>query len=71
MVLAARHLERIADNAVDIGERISYVVTGDWDGTGRPRRRPDAGERDRRALAGRSASASPTLPTASAATPTT
>jgi phosphate transport system protein len=33
MVLAARHLERIADNAVDIGERISYVVTGDWDGT--------------------------------------
>jgi phosphate transport system protein len=33
MVLAARHLERIADNAVDIGERVSYVVTGDWDGT--------------------------------------
>jgi phosphate transport system protein len=33
MVLAARHLERIADNAVDIGERICYVVTGDWDGT--------------------------------------
>jgi phosphate transport system protein len=33
MVLAARHLERIADNAVDIGERTHYVVTGDWDGT--------------------------------------
>jgi phosphate transport system protein len=33
MVLAARHLERIADNAVDIGERVSYVITGDWDGT--------------------------------------
>jgi phosphate transport system protein len=33
LTLAARHLERIADNAVDIGERISYVVTGDWDGT--------------------------------------
>jgi phosphate transport system protein len=34
MVLAARHLERIADNAVTIGERIGYVVTGHWDGTG-------------------------------------
>jgi phosphate transport system protein len=33
MVLAARHLERIADNAVDIGERVSYIITGDWDGT--------------------------------------
>ena len=33
MVLAARHLERIADNAVTIGERIGYVVTGHWDGT--------------------------------------
>jgi phosphate transport system protein len=34
MVLAARHLERIADNAVTIGERIGYVVTGQWDTTG-------------------------------------
>jgi phosphate transport system protein len=32
MVLASRHLERIADNAVDIGERITYLVTGDFDG---------------------------------------
>jgi len=32
MVLAARYLERIADNAVDIGERIAYLVTGEFDG---------------------------------------
>jgi phosphate transport system protein len=32
MVLASRYLERIADNAVDIGERITYLVTGDFDG---------------------------------------
>jgi phosphate transport system protein len=31
MVLASRYLERIADNAVDIGERIQYLVTGDFD----------------------------------------
>lgn len=31
MVLAARYLERIADNAVDIGERIAYLVTGEFD----------------------------------------
>jgi len=31
MVLAARYLERIADNAVDIGERIAYLVTGDFE----------------------------------------
>lgn len=31
MVLASRYLERIADNAVDIGERIAYMVTGDFD----------------------------------------
>jgi phosphate transport system protein len=34
MVLAARYLERIADNAVDIGERIAYLVTGEFDGAG-------------------------------------
>lgn len=31
MVLASRYLERIADNAVDIGERIAFVVTGEFD----------------------------------------
>jgi len=31
IVLAARYLERIADNAVDIGERIAYLVTGEFD----------------------------------------
>ncbi len=34
MVMASRYLERIADNAVDIGERITYLVTGDFDGSG-------------------------------------
>lgn len=36
MVLASRYLERIADNAVDIGERIAYLITGerDWPGDG-------------------------------------
>jgi phosphate transport system protein len=31
MVLAARYLERIADHAVDIGERTEYLVTGDFE----------------------------------------
>ncbi len=29
MVLASRYLERIADHAVDIGERLVYIVTGE------------------------------------------
>ena len=33
MVLAARYLERIADHAVDIGERTAYLVTGDFEGS--------------------------------------
>lgn len=34
MVLASRYLERIADNSVDIGERIAFLITGerDWPG---------------------------------------
>src|SRR5690606_28646877 len=34
MVMASRYLERIADNAVEIGERIAYLITGerDWPG---------------------------------------
>lgn len=31
MVLASRYLERIADNAVDIGERIAFLITGERD----------------------------------------
>ncbi len=31
MVMASRYLERIADNAVDIGERIVYLITGERD----------------------------------------
>jgi phosphate transport system protein len=36
MVLASRYLERIADNAVDIGERIAYLITGERDFPGEP-----------------------------------
>lgn len=36
MVLAARYLERIADNAVDIGERIHYMLTGTFEPTNEP-----------------------------------
>ena len=38
MVLASRYLERIADNAVDIGERIAYLVTGEFEGLSCTRR---------------------------------
>lgn len=31
MVLASRYLERVADNAVDIGERVQYMLTGTFD----------------------------------------
>jgi phosphate transport system protein len=31
MVLASRYLERTADHAVDIGERIAYMVTGEFE----------------------------------------
>jgi len=31
MVLASRYLERIADHAVDVGERITYMVTGEFE----------------------------------------
>jgi len=36
MVLAARYLERIADNAVDIGERIQYMMTGTFEANPEP-----------------------------------
>jgi phosphate transport system protein len=36
MVLASRYLERIADNAVDIGERIAYLITGERELHGEP-----------------------------------
>ena len=32
MLLAARAIERIADNAVDIGEQVAFVVTGLFQG---------------------------------------
>lgn len=34
MVLASRYLERIADHAVDVGERITYMVTGEFEQAG-------------------------------------
>ena len=36
MVLAARYLERIADNAVDIGERVRYMLTGMFEAAPEP-----------------------------------
>lgn len=36
MVLASRYLERIADNAVDIGERVAYLITGERETHGEP-----------------------------------
>ena len=30
MIVASRCLERIGDNAVDIGEQIEFVVTGEF-----------------------------------------
>ena len=36
MVLASRYLERIADNAVDIGERVAYLITGERELHGEP-----------------------------------
>ncbi|HSK47805.1 MAG TPA: phosphate signaling complex protein PhoU [Coriobacteriia bacterium] len=36
MVMASRYLERIADNAVDIGERIAYLITGERERQGEP-----------------------------------
>jgi phosphate transport system protein len=42
MVLASRYLERIADNAVDIGERIAYLITGEREMHGEPATRPAA-----------------------------
>ncbi len=36
MVMAARYLERIADNAVDIGERVRYMLTGMFEAAPEP-----------------------------------
>ncbi len=30
LILASRYLERVADNAVNIGERVTYIVTGEF-----------------------------------------
>src|SRR5204863_8695437 len=46
MILAARALERIGDNAVDIGEQVAFVVTGlfrEFSDSSHPRERPDDG----------------------------
>ena len=31
MIVASRCLERVGDNAVDIGEQIAYLVTGEFE----------------------------------------
>ena len=47
MIVVSRCLERIGDNAVDIGEQTAYLVTGDFrEFTGRlASGRPNAGAR--------------------------
>jgi phosphate transport system protein len=40
MVLASRYLERIADNSVDIGERVAYLITGEREAHGEPQQAP-------------------------------
>ncbi|HEY1451556.1 MAG TPA: phosphate signaling complex protein PhoU [Solirubrobacteraceae bacterium] len=45
MILVARALERIGDNAVDIGEQVAFVVTGlfrEFSDSSHPGKRPDA-----------------------------
>ncbi len=47
MTLVARALERIGDNAVDIGEQVAFVVTGlfrEFSDSSRPAARPPAPE---------------------------
>jgi phosphate transport system protein len=32
--LASRYLERFADHAVSISKKVTYLATGEWNGTG-------------------------------------
>ena len=44
MLLAARAIERIGDNAVDIGEQVAFVVTGlfrEFEDASHPSSRPE------------------------------